>query len=77
MERTKLIFCSSEKSKNNHELVAHSNSNNEIFLNIYDPRDESGYYNMFIALDKHTAIKLVKHLKREISFIMESEVNNE
>ena len=74
MERTKIIFCSAENTAE-HELEAFYNANNNITLIIKDPTDNSGYYNMHIELDKITAIKFVKHLKREISY-MESEVSN-
>jgi hypothetical protein len=70
---TKIIFCSSEKSEVLHELTAFRNTLNELFIEIADPTDDSGYGKMFIALDKYTAIKLVKHLKREIAEIIEVE----
>lgn len=76
MDRTKTIFLSSSLSELNYELSAEVNSaTNEIFFRINDPSDDSGYYDMFIYLDRKTAIKFVKHLKREISYI-ESEDNN-
>lgn len=75
MERTKIIFCSAENSSAEHELEAFYNANNNLTLRIKDPKDESGYYDMFIELDKITAVKFVKHIKKEISF-MGSEVNN-
>ena len=70
---TKIIFCSSENSEVNHELSCFRNTHNEIFIEIADSTDYSGYGKMFIALDKYTAIKLVKHLKREIAEIIEGE----
>lgn len=74
MSRTKTIFCSSEKSEVLHELTAYWNDCNEIFISI----NCSNSYDVesFICLDKETAIKFVKHLKREISKIKEEENGN-
>ena len=72
MANTKLVFIGTEKSKSDeHELVCYNNTNNEIYINISYPNYESA----FICLDKSTAIKLHRELKKQISFI-ESEVNN-
>ncbi len=76
MEKTKTVFCSSDLSEVNHEMLAYANSKNEIFINIYDPNENNGYDNQFIALDLLTAIKFVKHLKKEIAIIKDMEVNN-
>jgi hypothetical protein len=75
MERTKIIFCSAENSNCEHDLEAFYNANGNLTISIKDPKDNSGYYFMHIELDRLTAIKFVKHLKREISY-MGSEVNN-
>jgi len=75
MERTKTIFCSAENSNVEHELEAFYNANGNLTISINDPKDESGYYFMYIELDRLTAIKLVKQLKKEISY-MGSEVTN-
>ena len=68
MERTKLIFCASERmddADSGHDLECYLNSENEIFIGIGDPSEFVTY--QFTCLDRLTAIKLVKHLKREIS----------
>ena len=70
MANIKLVFQGTEKSQTNeHELVCYHNASNEIFICI-----ESDYP-AYICLDKSTAVKLVKHLKLQISYI-ESEVDN-
>ena len=72
MANIKLVFQGTIKSEtNDHELVTYSNVNNEIYLCVNMP----GWQQSFICLDKLTAIKLVKHLKLQISYL-ESEVNN-
>lgn len=71
---TKTVFLSSEKSGVKHEMECFLNDRNEIFITIFD--SENVYDEKFICLDKTTAIKFVKHLKKEIAFLMESEVNN-
>lgn len=71
MENIKTIFISSIKSDVNNELQAFCNEGNEIFISIDTP-DEPIMSN-FVCLDKNTAIKFVKHLKREISYIIEQE----
>lgn len=70
----KTVFTSSEKSEVNRVLECFYNSRNEIYLEIYDsdnPEDISCH--QFIALDKETAIKLAKELRKQISFIESEE----
>jgi hypothetical protein len=76
MEKTKTVFCSSDLSGVSHEMLAYANDKNEIFINIYDSENNNGYNNQFICLNLLTAIKLVKHLKKEIASIKDMEVNN-
>ena len=45
---------------------------NEIFINIEDYNN----HNSFIYLDKMTAVRLVRELKKQIGLINESEVSN-
>jgi hypothetical protein len=72
MANTKLVFIGTEKSNSEeHELVCYHNTNNEIYINISAP----DFRDVFICLDKSTAIKLHRELKKQISFI-ESEVGN-
>jgi hypothetical protein len=75
MERIKTIFCSSEKSGVNYEMQCFKNTQNEIYIQIKNPEDEREEF-MFICLDKKTAVKFSKLLRREISYI-ESEVSDE
>lgn len=64
----KTIYQSSEKSEHKSEMEVYANDSGELFIYIYDPEDEQ-FYSNFICLDKKTAIKLVRHIKREISFL--------
>lgn len=73
MSNVKLIFLSSDKSNLETELECFFNSKNEIFISICSQNDAMDQ--QCICFDKETAVKFVKHLKREISFI-ESEVKN-
>lgn len=64
MERTRLIFLSSELSDIQTQLTAGTNeATNELFMSINNIENDNFEY---IFLDRLTAIKLVKHLKREI-----------
>ncbi|WP_439133079.1 hypothetical protein [Polaribacter sp.] len=66
MENTKIIFTGTENSESQ-ELQLYFNSNNEIFIKVYDW--ETPEQAEFITLNKATAVKLCKVLKREISKI--------
>ena len=76
MEKIKTVFCSSDISDVNHEMLAYANHHNEIYINIKNNDDGHQYNNIFIVLDLTTAIKFVKHLKKEIALIKEMEVCN-
>lgn len=68
MPNTKLIFLGSEKSEtSNVELQVYANIDNEIYINI----EEHGYPKRFICLDKPTAIKFVREIKKQISYLEE------
>lgn len=71
MEKIKLSFVSTDTDLES-ELEAYCNSNNDLFINI---KSENEYNNAHIVLNLHTAIKLVKHLKREIATIKEGGIN--
>lgn len=76
MANVKLIFQGTEQSSTNEMgLQCYLNSNNEIFIKIVDYECDHGYGTQLICLDKQTAIKLHRELKKQISFIRE-EVNN-
>jgi hypothetical protein len=67
MANVKLIFQGTEKSKTDeNELEVFVNIHNEIVLDMKE---------CFIALDKSTAVRLVRELKKQIGFL-ESEVYN-
>jgi len=73
MANVKLIFSGSENSgTEHHDLVCYLNANNEIYISI----DMQNWEPSFIALDKATAIKLHRELKKQISFITDEEVSN-
>ena len=66
MENTKFIFTGTDLSEDQ-EMQIYYNNRNEIFLKIYNW--ETPELSEFITLNKATAIKLSKVLKREISKI--------
>lgn len=73
MANVKLVFLGTGKSESHeHELVVHVNQHNEIFIGI-DCDTDSEYYKGWIALDKETAIKFSRELRKQISY-MEREV---
>lgn len=73
MANVTLVFSGTEKSKTQkHTLVCYHNTLNDIFIEITDDTDLSS----FICLNRSTAIKLHRELKKQISF-MESEVDND
>jgi hypothetical protein len=73
MANVKLIFNGSENSGTyDHEIQLFHNTNNQIYISIEIPNN----YPSYICLDKSTSIKLHRELKKQISFISESEVNN-
>lgn len=51
------------------EMVCYANENNQIFIEIKDPNGNPFHESQFIVLDKNTAKKLAKDLRREISFL--------
>lgn len=61
--RVKLEFYGTEQSKTeDYTLVAYSNVNNEIYISI----DMGVVSPNFICLDKPTAVRLVRELKKQI-----------
>lgn len=66
-----LIYYGSEKSEtNDQELRCFCNSANEIFVGI---RNTANDLENFICLDKSTAIKLSKELRKQIALIDDEE----
>lgn len=73
MTNIKTIYCSDDQDYES-ELVAYANDKNQIFIQISSSNDVYDFQH--IVLNKYTAIKLVKDLKRQIGFINEMEGNN-
>jgi hypothetical protein len=72
MANVKLVFSGTETSRTDeHTLVCYHNANNDIFIEI----ETNDLISSHICLDRATAIKLHRELKKQISFI-ESEVSN-
>lgn len=70
MANVKLVFTGTERSCTHQvELVTYANSFNEIYLKLEENCIQH------ICLDKSTAVRLVRELKKQIGFL-ESEVNN-
>lgn len=64
MAKTKIVYYGTDESKTeNYNLVMYANSNNEIYISIDSEDDQPS----FICLDRSTAIKLAKELRKEIS----------
>jgi hypothetical protein len=73
MANVKLLFQGTERSKTDeNQLEVFANVHNEIFISIEDFSQPA----TFICLDKQTAVRLVRELKKQIGFVMESEVYN-
>tara|TARA_R110000822_G_scaffold9722_1_gene37438 strand:- start:21 stop:227 length:207 start_codon:yes stop_codon:yes gene_type:complete len=66
MENTKFIFTGTETS-DGQEMQMYFNAYNEIFIKVYNW--ETPEQAEYITLNKATAVKLCKVLKREISKI--------
>jgi hypothetical protein len=72
MANVKLIFQGTERSKTDeNELEVFVNIHNEIVLDIQRENE----YPFYLCLDKPTAVRLVRELKKQIGYL-ESEVNN-
>jgi len=70
MEKTIITFFGTERSNTEqHELKAHFNSNNEIFISI------QGNSLDYICLNKPTAVRLVRELKRQIAYLSNESEN--
>jgi hypothetical protein len=73
MEKVKILFQGTERSQTGEtDLEVFASVHNEIFIIIKD----DGYSPRFICLDKPTAVRLVRELKKQIGFLMEGEVYN-
>jgi hypothetical protein len=72
--KVKTIFVSSEKSEHDSELQVYATDDGELLISIYSPGEE--LYAQWVSLDKQTAIKFSKIVRREISFLKDEEVGN-
>jgi hypothetical protein len=70
---TKTVYVSADEEYVT-ELITHTNYANQIYIEIYKSGDQDNMY--YIVLDKQTAIRLVKDIKRQISFLKD-EVSND
>jgi hypothetical protein len=67
MERMKILFYGTDRSDSeNHTIEIFANSFDEIFIEINNENSHNGLDSQFICLNKQTAIKLVKELKKAI-----------
>jgi hypothetical protein len=72
MANVKLIFHGTESSEtDDHTLIAFANIHQQIYICI----DMKSLPQSFICLDKPTAVRLVRELKKQIGYL-ESEVQN-
>jgi hypothetical protein len=71
MENTKTVFLSTVESDVPYELQCFVNTNNDIYISISDPANENDI--CYICFNKQTAIKFSKHLRKQISILMETE----
>lgn len=67
--RVKTSYCSVNEDYYT-ELEAYANNQNQIYISISVPGGEM-HEHQHIVLDKKTAIRLAKDLRREISFLTE------
>lgn len=73
MAKVKILFYGTERSETElTELEVFANVHNEIFISI----ENHDYPGSFICLDKLTAVRLVRELKKQIGLLLESEANN-
>ena len=69
MANVKLIFQGTEKGKTQeHTLEVFANTNDEIFISI-DMNCDHDFGEAFISLDKSTAIKLSRELRKQIALL--------
>lgn len=69
MGNVKLIFCGNEEAEqSSKQLQLFANSNGMLFIEMEDL--DAGYYCVqYTVLDKETAIKLSRELKKQISLM--------
>ena len=66
MENVKLVFTGTERSETErHELICYATINQEILIGI----EEGNYPMSIVYLNKETAVRLSKELKKQIGYI--------
>jgi hypothetical protein len=69
MANVKLSFYGSNFSKTTeHKLECYANADDEIYISI-EMDGNNDFFSAFISLDKETAIKLSRELRKQISLI--------
>jgi len=66
-----LVFQSTERSEIATNLVVRCNNFNEVYIEIADPTSQHQFNFQSICLEKESAIKLAKELRKQISFLEE------
>lgn len=64
-----LKFTSTERTTDNRFLIVFANKCNQIYIEITDPIKDEFQNSQIIFLDKETAIKLAKELRKQISML--------
>jgi hypothetical protein len=64
-----LVFHSTERSESSTNLIVRANQFNELYIEIADPQAQHHLNFQYICLDKQTAIKFSKELRKQISFL--------
>ena len=64
-----ILFSGTEESKTDtHTMLCYANNNNNIYINI-DMNVSYEFDSAYICLDKQTAIRLAKELRRQIALL--------
>ena len=71
MANCKIVFIGDGVSSNDMELECFKNNKSQVFIEIRNGQNSSGYECQFICLDKSTAIKFAKALRTEINKIID------
>lgn len=64
-----LVFHSTERSEIKTNLIVRANAFNEIYIEIADPTVQHHLNFQYVCLERESAIKLAKELRKQISFL--------
>lgn len=64
-----LVFHSTERSESKTNLIVRATVYNEILIEIADPTAHHDLNFQYICLERESAIKLAKELRKQISFL--------